>query len=134
MAIPEKYADLLETTALADVATIGPTGIIRLEGRLKEIINVGGDKVSPFEVEEALLAHPAVIECAAFGTPSPLLGEEVNAVVTLCSDVDERQLRAFARERLAKFKTPTTIHIVDQIPKGPTGKVQRTRLGAQLRR
>lgn len=107
-------------------------GRVVLHGRLKELINVGGEKVSPFEVDDVLLAHPAVGEAVAFAAPSRLLGEEVHAVVTLRNAIDEVGLQRFAREHLAKFKVPTRIHIVEEIPKGSTGKVQRIRLAAQL--
>lgn len=115
-----------------DVGEIDDAGRVRLLGRLKELINVGGEKVSPFEVEDVLLAHPAVGQAAAFAMPSKRYGEEVYSVVTLVSEVDELDLRHFARQRLAKMKTPTRILIVDEIPMGPTGKVQRMQLGRQL--
>ena len=115
-----------------DTGSIDAAQRIRLLGRLKELINVGGEKVSPFEVEDVLLAHPFVVEAASFAMPALLTGEEVHAAVTLCGDVDERELRNFARTRLARFKTPVRIHIVLDIPKGATGKVQRNALAAQL--
>ena len=115
-----------------DTGSISDRHVIHLLGRLKELINVGGEKVSPFEVDDALLSHPMVSEAVTFAMPSVLLGEEVQAVVTLTGDVDEAQLRRHARLRLAKFKTPVRIHIVDAIPTGPTGKVQRLHLPKQL--
>ena len=115
-----------------DTGALHPDGRVVLQGRLKELINVGGEKVSPFEVDDVLLAHPAVGEAVAFAAPSRLLGEEVHAVVTLRTTVEEADLQRFAREHLAKFKVPTRIHIVDEIPKGSTGKVQRIRLAAEL--
>ena len=115
-----------------DVGEIDSAGAIRLLGRSKEIINVGGEKVSPFEVEAVLLAHASVREAVVFAAPSTLLGEEVHAAVVIGDDVDERSLRVFVRDRLAKVKTPTRIHIVDEIPKGPTGKVLRRSLAALL--
>ena len=115
-----------------DTGSIDSDGRIRLLGRIKELINVGGEKLSPFEVEEVLLAHQSVSEAVSFAMPSRLSGEEVHAAVTLSGAIDERELRAFARTCLAKFKTPTRIHIVAEIPKGATGKVQRTFLPRQL--
>jgi acyl-CoA synthetase (AMP-forming)/AMP-acid ligase II len=115
-----------------DAGALDASGVLTLRGRLKEIINVGGEKVSPFEVDDVLLAHPAVAEAAAFAAPSRMLGEEVQAVVTLRADADVADLQRHTREHLAKFKVPTRIHVVDAIPKGPTGKVQRLRLAQQL--
>jgi acyl-CoA synthetase (AMP-forming)/AMP-acid ligase II len=115
-----------------DTGTIDDRDVVRLLGRLKELINVGGEKVSPFEVDDVLLAHPAVAEAVAFAAPSELLGEVVHAAVVLRSDLDEATLRRYAREQLAKCKVPTRIHFVTEIPKGPTGKVQRIHLAAQL--
>lgn len=115
-----------------DTGALHRDGRVVLQGRLKELINVGGEKVSPFEVDDVLLAHPAVGEAVAFAAPSPLLGEVVHAVVTLRTTADEADLQRFAREHLAKFKVPARIHIVEEIPKGSTGKVQRIRLAAQL--
>ncbi len=115
-----------------DTGTIDDGDVIRLLGRLKELINVGGEKVSPFEVDDVLLAHPAVAEAVAFAAPSELLGEVVHAAVVLSSDLDAAALRRHAREHLAKCKVPTRIHFVTEIPKGSTGKVQRIHLAAQL--
>ena len=115
-----------------DTGTIDDRGVIRLLGRLKELINVGGEKVSPFEVDDVLLAHPAVVEAVAFAVPSELLGEVVHAAVVLRSDLDEATLRRHAHGHLAKCKVPTRIHFVTEIPKGPTGKVQRIHLATQL--
>jgi len=109
-------------------------GYLHLTGRLKEIINRGGEKISPREVDEVLLRHPAVAQAVAFAIPHALLGEEVGAAVVLRegSDVGERELRGFAAERLAAFKVPKTIVFLDQVPKGPTGKVQRVGLAERL--
>ena len=120
---PDAFVDRWFRTG--DIGEIDRAGRLRLHGRSKEIINVGGEKVSPFEVEEVLLAHGRVREAVAYAMPSERLGEEVHAAVVISGETDERALRSYARERLAKFKTPTRIHIVTEIPKGPTGKVQR---------
>ena len=105
-----------------------------LSGRLKEQINRGGEKISPQEVDEVLMTHPAVWQAAAFGVEHPQLGEDIQAVVVLREGkvVTERQLRDFVLERLAYFKVPARILIVKEIPKGPTGKLQRSVLAKKL--
>jgi acyl-CoA synthetase (AMP-forming)/AMP-acid ligase II len=109
-------------------------GYIFLTGRLKELINRGGEKLAPREVDEALLAHPAVAEAAAFGVPDARLGESVAAAVVLRrgAQVTERHLREFLSMRLSFFKVPTRIVFVEELPKGPTGKLQRLGLGERL--
>ena len=109
-------------------------GSIVLTGRLKEIINRGGEKVSPREVEEALLAHPAVSQAVAFAMPDARLGEEVAAAVILADGVEagEKSLREVAARSLADFKVPRKIVVVDAFPVGPTGKVQRIGLAERL--
>jgi acyl-CoA synthetase (AMP-forming)/AMP-acid ligase II len=117
-----------------DQGSVDPEGYLRLTGRLKEIINRGGEKVSPREVDEALLLHPAVAQAVAFSLPHALLGEEIGAAVVLregCG-AGERELRRFVAERLAPFKVPRRIVFLSQIPKGPTGKVQRIGLARRL--
>lgn len=91
------------------------------------MINRGGEKISPREIDEVLLAHPAVSQAIAFATPHPSLAEDVAAAVVLKdqADVTEGDLRGFAFNRLAGFKVPSQIILVDSIPKGPTGKLQR---------
>ncbi|XHS76310.1 AMP-binding protein [Burkholderiaceae bacterium UC74_6] len=110
-------------------------GYLYITGRIKEIVNRGGEKVSPREVDEALLAHPQVLEATAFSVPHPSLGEDLAAVVVLRSgvQVDEAQLRHHLFARLADFKVPSRIVLATTIPKGPTGKVQRLSLHAQLK-
>lgn len=109
-------------------------GYVKVTGRLKEIVNRGGEKIAPLEVDEALLLHPAVAEAYAFGMPHPRLGEDIAAVVVLRPDatLESHALRAFAARRLAGFKVPRTILFRDAIPKGPTGKVQRLSLAQAL--
>jgi acyl-CoA synthetase (AMP-forming)/AMP-acid ligase II len=92
----------------------------------------GGENISPYEVEAALTSHPAVREAACFGLPDEKYGEEVAAVVALEREADVDELLAHCRERLAAFKTPKTLYIVDTIPKTATGKLQRQRLPALL--
>ena len=107
---------------------------LSITGRLKEIINRGGEKISPREVDEALLQHPAVAQAVTFAMPHDRLGEEVAAAVVLrdAAAADERALRKFVAERLADFKTPRKILVLDEIPKGATGKIQRIGLAEKL--
>jgi acyl-CoA synthetase (AMP-forming)/AMP-acid ligase II len=107
-------------------------GYLRLEGRIKEMILRGGENISPYEIEEALLAHPAVQDAVAFGIDDEKYGEEVGAAVALAGEADEQALRAWCRERLAAFKVPRTIFVLDAIPRTATGKLQRKRVGQQL--
>jgi acyl-CoA synthetase (AMP-forming)/AMP-acid ligase II len=105
-----------------------------LTGRLKELINRGGEKISPLEVDTALMDHPSVQQVVTFAMPHGALGEEVAAAVVVRDgqSVTERELRDFAAERLADFKVPRKIVFVAEIPKGPTGKLQRIGLASQL--
>ena len=100
-------------------------GYLTLVGRLKELINRGGEKISPREIDEVLLTHPSVAEAVAFGVSHPTGGEEVAAAVVLRDPVSESDLLAYCRERLADFKRPKQIHITDVIPRTATGKIQR---------
>ena len=117
-----------------DQGVLDGAGYLRLTGRLKEIINRGGEKIAPREVDEALLAHPAVAQALAFALPHPRLGEEVAAAVVLKEGAraGERQLAAFVAERLAAFKVPRRLLFLDEIPKGATGKPQRVGLARRL--
>jgi acyl-CoA synthetase (AMP-forming)/AMP-acid ligase II len=117
-----------------DQGVLEADGFLSITGRLKEIINRGGEKISPREVDEALLDHPAVDQAVTFAVPHDKLGEDVAAVV-VCRDGmtgTERELRAFVQSRLADFKVPRRILIVQEIPKGATGKVQRIGLAEKL--
>ena len=117
-----------------DQGTIDSEGYVSLTGRLKEIINRGGEKVSPREVDEILMDHPAVAQVVCFGMPHPKLGEEVAAVVVLREGAaaTERELVAFVASRVADYKVPKKILFMDEIPKGATGKLQRIGLAARL--
>ncbi|HXN83036.1 MAG TPA: AMP-binding protein, partial [Myxococcales bacterium] len=117
-----------------DQGVIDDEGYLRLTGRLKELINRGGEKISPLEVDEVLMDHPAVQQCVTFAVPHDKLGEEVAAAVVLregqtCTD---RELREFAEKRLADYKVPRKILFLAEIPKGATGKLQRIGLAAKL--
>jgi thioesterase domain-containing protein len=117
-----------------DEGALDDEGYLTLRGRLKEIINRGGEKISPLEIDDALLRHPAVRQAVTFSMDDPLLGEEVAAAVVVApgSAAGERELQDFVAEQLAPFKVPRRIVVVDEIPKGPTGKVQRIGLADQL--
>ena len=115
-----------------DQGFLDPDGFLTLTGRLKEIINVGGEKVAPAEIDEVLLGHPAVAQAVAFSVPSAALGETVYAAVVLQAEASEAVLRGYARERLARFKVPERFVFVESIPKGPTGKLQRIGLAERL--
>lgn len=109
-------------------------GYLTITGRIKEIINRGGEKVSPLEVDNVLMEHPAVRQVVTFALPHPKLGEEVAAAVVLAdgAEVNEHELRRFAAERLADFKVPRKFVFVTEIPKGATGKLQRLGLAQRL--
>jgi acyl-CoA synthetase (AMP-forming)/AMP-acid ligase II len=109
-------------------------GYLTLTGRLKEIINRGGEKISPLEVDGVLSAHPAVAQVVTFAIPHDKLGEDVGAAVVLKEghDATEREIRDFASAQLAAFKVPRKIMILNDIPKGATGKLQRIGLAEKL--
>jgi acyl-CoA synthetase (AMP-forming)/AMP-acid ligase II/acetyltransferase-like isoleucine patch superfamily enzyme/acyl carrier protein len=109
-------------------------GYLYLTGRLKEIINRGGEKIAPREVDDVLSQHPAIAQAVAFAVPHATLGEEVAAAVVLKRDAHATpgEIRAFAAEHLADFKVPKQVLILDEIPKGATGKLQRIGLAEKL--
>jgi len=117
-----------------DQGSLTEDGYLTLTGRLKEIINRGGEKISPLEVDEVLMHHPAVMQVVTFAMPHEKLGEDVAAAVVLREgqSLTERELRDFAATRLADFKVPRKILFMAEIPKGATGKLQRIGLAAKL--
>ena len=117
-----------------DEGILDEAGYLRLTGRLKEMINRGGEKVSPIEVDTILMDHPAVAQVVTFALPHPALGEEVAAAVVLREGAEctEHALRDFANARLAGFKVPRKFVFVAEIPKGATGKLQRIGLAEKL--
>ncbi|MCH7736489.1 MAG: AMP-binding protein [Chloroflexi bacterium] len=108
-----------------DQGVMDSEGYLKLVGRLKEIIIRSGEKISPQEIDETLLAHPSVAGAVAFGVPNSTHGEVPSAAVVLRSPVQPAELVAYCRAHLAAFKCPKVIHIVDEIPRSATGKVQR---------
>ncbi len=117
-----------------DLGFLDRDGFLTISGRLKEIINRGGEKIAPREVDDILQAHPAVDQVVTFALPHDKLGEEVAAVVVLREGMlaDIAELKNFAAERLVAFKVPSKIILRDEIPKGATGKLQRIGLAEKL--
>lgn len=115
-----------------DQGVLDADGYLALIGRLKEMINRGGEKIAPREIDDVLLQHPAVAEAVAFGAPHKAWGEVVVAAVVLKGQATEKELIAFARERLADYKVPSKLYIVDQIPRTATGKIQRRTVAASF--
>ena len=108
-----------------DQGLLDSDGYLTLTGRLKELINRGGEKISPLEVDATLLEHPAVAEAVCFAAPDQHYGEAVQAAVVLNSDCEETDIQDFCRERLADFKVPDIIYFADELPRTATGKIQR---------
>ena len=117
-----------------DQGSIDKEGYLQLTGRLKELINRGGEKISPVEVDVVLMDHPSVAQCVTFAVPHDKLGEEVAAAVVLRegTTATERELRDFAATKLADYKVPRKIVLLAEIPKGATGKLQRIGLAQKL--
>jgi acyl-CoA synthetase (AMP-forming)/AMP-acid ligase II len=116
-----------------DEGMLDDDGYLFLTGRLKEQINRGGEKISPLEVDDVLLGHPAVAEAVTFAIPHDKLGEDVGAAVVLAdTGITEEELRAHVAQHLAAFKVPARILFLEEIPKGATGKIQRIGLAARL--
>lgn len=117
-----------------DQGVMDEEGYISITGRLKEIINRGGEKISPREVDEVLMDHPAVAQVVCFGIPHDKLGEEVGAAVVLREGMTatEKELREYTASRLADFKVPRKVLLMQEIPKGATGKLQRIGMAQKL--
>jgi acyl-CoA synthetase (AMP-forming)/AMP-acid ligase II len=117
-----------------DLGSLDSDGYLTITGRSKEIINRGGEKISPREVDEILLNHPAIQQALTFAMPHEKLGEEVAALVVLHDGyiADEKSIREFSSNYLADFKIPKNIIFMTEIPKGATGKMQRVGLAQRL--
>jgi acyl-CoA synthetase (AMP-forming)/AMP-acid ligase II len=143
--VPSRMAGYFGNEA-ATHATIGDDGWLRtgdlghrdadgfffVTGRIKELIIKGGENIAPREIDEALLQHPAVLEAAAVGIPDKHYGQEILACIVPregmpCTEAD---LRAFCLEKLGRYKTPGVFRFVTELPRGPSGKVQRLKLAA----
>jgi len=105
-------------------------GFFFITGRIKELIIKGGENIAPREIDEALYEHPAVLEAAGFGIPDTRYGQEVMACVALKqgADCDEQELASLLEQKLGAFKSPKRIYFLDDLPKGPSGKIQRLKL------
>ncbi len=115
-----------------DQGVIDADGYLALTGRLKELINRGGEKISPLEIDDVLLRHPAVAEAMAFAVPHKTLGEDIHAAIVLKAPATEQELREHCAALLADFKVPRKFHFLDQLPRGATGKPQRITMAQQL--
>jgi O-succinylbenzoic acid--CoA ligase len=117
-----------------DLGRLDEDGRLHVLGRLKELIVTGGENVAPLEVEQALLAHPAVSDAGVAGLPDPEWGEAITAFVVLSEPAGEDELRGWCRGRLEPFKVPKAIHAVERLPRGAGGKLLRDRLAAEAPR
>ena len=131
VADPDGGGDWLRT---GDQGVFDEDGFLTISGRLKEIINRGGEKIAPREVDDVLMDHDAVSQAITFAVAHPKLGDDVAAAVVLRegAEASERELRDFAATRLAAFKVPRILVFLDEIPKGSTGKPQRVGLAEKL--
>jgi len=130
---PETTARTLEPDGwmhTGDLGYLDEDGFLFVTGRIKELIIKGGENIAPREIDEALLKHPAVLEAAAVGIPDPHYGQEIMACVVLKAGhpCTEAELAEFSRRELGKYKAPKVIRVVENLPKGPSGKVQRLKL------
>jgi acyl-CoA synthetase (AMP-forming)/AMP-acid ligase II len=115
-----------------DQGQLDAEGYLSLTGRIKELINRGGEKISPREIDDVLLTHPAVAEAVCFGIPDRVYGEGVAAAVVLKAEITQKELIAHCRASLSDFKCPTTIYIMESIPRTATGKIQRRNVAAAV--
>jgi long-chain acyl-CoA synthetase len=108
-----------------DLGHVDPDGYVYLSGRMSDVINRGGEKVGPVEVEDVLRAHPQVADVAVVGVPDDVLGQRIGAAIVAGGDLDAQALQQWCEGRLAKFKTPERVVLVDAIPYSQLGKVDR---------
>jgi acyl-CoA synthetase (AMP-forming)/AMP-acid ligase II len=130
---PEKTTEALDPDGwlhTGDLGYMDEDGFVFVTGRIKELIIKGGENIAPKEIDEALYKHPAILDAAAVGIPDKDYGEEIMACVVLKPDstATEEELRNHCLEHLGKFKTPKVIKIMEDLPKGPSGKIQRLKL------
>jgi acyl-CoA synthetase (AMP-forming)/AMP-acid ligase II len=111
-----------------DLGVLDRDGYLTITGRIKELINRGGEKISPVQVDDVLLGHPAVAMAASFGVPDPIYGEEIQAAVVPRADVTAAELQGYLQSRLSAFEIPKVIHFVKALPESATGKVDRHQL------
>jgi acyl carrier protein len=136
---PEATAAVLDSDRWLRTGDLGyqdEDGYFFIVGRVKELIIKGGENIAPREIDEALGRHPEVVEAAAVGVPDPYLGEDIVAYVVLKPGLGcrEQELLAFCGRELGDFKTPSKIYFVENLPKGPSGKIQRLKLVEQARK
>ncbi len=115
-----------------DQGHLDGAGVLTLTGRIKELINRGGEKIAPLEVDAILLQHPCVAEAVCFGVPDVKYGEAVQAAVVLSESGSEDDIRSFCGERLADFKVPDRVYLVESLPRTATGKIQRRHVAAEF--
>lgn len=116
-----------------DQGKLDEDGYLRLTGRIKELINRGGEKISPLEVDDVLLRYPTVSEALAFAVPHKSLGEDIHAAVVLKGEASVKELKEHCSRMLADFKVPSQIHILNELPRGATGKLQRLSMAKLLK-
>jgi acyl-CoA synthetase (AMP-forming)/AMP-acid ligase II len=115
-----------------DQGQISKSGILTLTGRLKELINRGGEKISPLEVDATLIKHPSIIEAVCFGASDEKYGEVVHAAIVISAPTSELDIQNFCSKYIADFKIPIKIYTVDQLPRTATGKIQRRNIAKQF--
>jgi len=130
---PDKSAEAINADGWLRTGDLGyrdADGFYFVTGRLKELIIKGGENIAPREIDEALLRHPSILEAAAFGIADKNYGQDIAVALILKPDAtfNEAALTAFCHHELGKFKSPRRWHVVSELPKGPSGKVQRLKL------
>lgn len=135
---PELTAKAIEPDGwfhTGDLGYMDEDGFVFVKGRIKELIIKGGENIPPQEIDEALYRHPAVQDAAAVGIPDEHYGEEIMCCVVLKPDctITEEELRCHCLEHLGEYKTPKVIKLMDDLPKGPSGKVQRLKILAMVK-
>ena len=115
-----------------DQGQLSVKDVLTLTGRLKELINRGGEKISPLEVDAALIQHPLISEAVSFGIADEKYGEIVQAAVVLSGEVSESEIQSFCTKHIADFKIPSKIFVVEELPRTATGKIQRRNVAAKF--